>query len=73
MLNQFTFIIPEIVLLSIVLVKQIIGVYFKTFSKFIISLVNILIVTLSVYLLYSFSNESVIGFSSSFFTSPTTS
>jgi len=72
MLNQFTIILPEIMLASVAMIMQIVAVYFKERPRKITVLTIALLLAIVCHMLY-FAPEYSVGFSASFVTSPTLS
>ena len=65
MLNQFTMILPEVLLASIAMLMQIIGVYCKGCTRWVASTTSVLALGLVCYLLFNVPSFEV-GFSGSF-------
>ena len=69
MLNQITILIPEILLTGLAIVMQIVGVYYKGNTRAVASVTIVLSLLIVCYLLFN-TQESVMGFSDSFASSP---
>lgn len=65
MLNQFTMILPEILLASIAMIMQIVGVYCTGCTRWVASTTSVLALGLVCYLLFN-APEFAVGFSGSF-------